>query len=200
MSAFESIEAALGFLEQAPLTGDAFELSMADGYTFEGQPDRPEGRYNLGMSVINMHLSRHDFEPAGVEQREGFQTFRFERIRMSFAAEMPSPADFEPADVRLANAEQLATRPAEQIVRYFEDHPDAARAVLVESGDKRWTPATFVEDRPGGGFRVGWYSQSGVECVQMHERLVDAVTDYFIFTLGKGRWNGQQMVAYSRVK
>ena len=70
----------------------------------------------------------------------------------------------------------------------FAAHADLAEAVLVESYDKRWVPASFVEAHDGA-YRVGWFSSGyKYECMRRFYRLENAITDYLLFSLGKGRW------------
>jgi len=98
------------------------------------------------------------------------------------------PKDFRPQRVRLANATTLAELPPIAIVNYFRDNPSAARELLLESGDKRFTPSTFIEGR-GKTYRVGWLSSEiKFECEASFQNLADAATDYLLFSLGKSRW------------
>ena len=72
---------------------------------------------------------------------------------------------------------------------YFRAHPETAQALLQESYDKRYTPSTFLTE-DGNGFSVGWFSrQSERNCVRHFSSLPDAATDYFLFSLGRSRWN-----------
>jgi hypothetical protein len=77
--------------------------------------------------------------------------------------------------------------PAE-IAAFFRDHPKAAHDLMMESGDKRWTPSTFIESR-GKKYRVGWLSsECQFECEAAFDNLADAATDYLLFSMGKSRW------------
>ena len=51
-------------------------------------------------------------------------------------------------------------------------------------------PSTFIE-KVKGGYRVGWFSAARMHCTQTLRTREDAVTDYLLFSLGKGRWNGR---------
>lgn len=98
------------------------------------------------------------------------------------------PKDFRPQRIRLANATSLAELPPAEIVIYFRNNPNAARDLLLESGDKRFTPSTFIEGR-GKTYRVGWLSSAiKFECEASFQNLADAATDYLLFSLGKSRW------------
>ena len=190
MSPFKSIEDAAEFVKQSPLAGDTFELPMADGYTLHGRPARPMGKFSLGMAGIVALLVERDFEPTGTDKQQGFTTFKFSRMRMSSGADVPFPADFTPRRIRLPNARELAEQLPVEIVKYFEAHPEAATDVIRESEDKRFSPSTFIEVR-SSSYRVGWFGDSGMQCVQTFSARADAVTDYLLFSFGKGRWKGR---------
>lgn len=92
----------------------------------------------------------------------------------------------------MAEAIAVARLPAEEIARYFREHPHISKALLYESNDKRFTPSSFI-DEGGGGFRVGWFTRDAkYEVVQEFADLADAATDYLLFSLGKGRWKPQE--------
>ena len=192
MSPFSSIEDALEFVKQSPLTGDSFELKMSDNYTLQGVPDRPMGKFSLGMAQLVMFLVQKDFEPSGSEQQQGFKIFRFSRIRMTSAAEVPFPPDFSPQRVRLKDASEISMRSPSEIVAHFKQHPEDAADLIRECADKRYMPSTFIT-KISGGYRVGWFSSARMHCVQTLHTREDAVTDYLLFSLGKGRWNGRTM-------
>jgi hypothetical protein len=192
MSPFHSIEEAMHYVKNAPLTGNSFELPMADGYTCDRKVDRPIGKFTFGMVLIVTHLLRRDFEPAGSEAREGFHVFKFSRMRTSSVSDVPFPLDFRPQRVRLPNATELTTRAPEDIVAFFEQDPAAATDVINESLDKRFMPSTFIE-KISNGYRVGWFSNARMECVSVLAKRADAVTDYLLFSTGIGRWNGRFM-------
>jgi hypothetical protein len=81
----------------------------------------------------------------------------------------------------------VSSEPA-QIAEHFRTNPDQAKALLLDSYDKRYAPATFMEET-GNGFRVGWYSpKEGRIFVREFCALKDAATDYLLFSLGRGRW------------
>lgn len=128
--------------------------------------------------------------PSGSEKRDGFTLYKFSRVKMSSADDVPFPSDFSPQRIRLANAHELADQPPAEIVKYFEANPERAMDVIGESADKRFMPTTFIERRPDG-YRVGWLSNCRMQRVQVLTNKADAVTDYLLFSLGKGRWNGR---------
>jgi len=99
------------------------------------------------------------------------------------------PAEFRVQRIRVSEALGVADLPAPEIARYFREHPQAAKDLLFESYDKRFTPSTYITEQ-AGDFIVGWLSrQIQHQCVQKFSELADAATDYLLFSLGKGRWD-----------
>jgi hypothetical protein len=98
------------------------------------------------------------------------------------------PKEFRPQRVNLANAATLAELPPAEIVSYFRDNPNAARELLLESGDKRCTRSTFIEGHRKT-YRVGWLSSEiKFECEASFQNMADAARDYLLFSLGRSRW------------
>jgi hypothetical protein len=194
MTPFTTIEEAFEYVKSQPLTADKFEVAMSDGYTYEGRPDRPTGKFTLGMAFLVMHLLRYDLEPTDSEHLDGFTVFRFSRIRMTSAADVPFPDDFKPQRVRLKNAGALSAKPPAEIVAHFKQHPEDATDLIQECGDKRYMPSTFIE-KVHSGYRVGWLSAARKHAVQTFKTREDAVTDYLLFSLGRSRWNGHSGAA-----
>ncbi len=82
----------------------------------------------------------------------------------------------------------ISELPARDMVKYFREHPETARALLNESYDKRFAPSSFIAEQ-GEGFRVGWFTREAkYQCIQEFSDLADAATDYLLFSLGKRRW------------
>jgi|GEM_PF-2369305 len=105
------------------------------------------------------------------------------------AANDEFPEEFTIQRVRLAAAKGLAGLQPAHIAAYFRDHPEQAKDLLSESYDKRFTPSSFMTER-SGSYQVGWFSKRAeYMCVRQFSNLDDAATDYFLFSLGKGRWN-----------
>jgi hypothetical protein len=99
------------------------------------------------------------------------------------------PKRFRVQSIGVKAAKAISHLPASEIARYFREHPETARALLMESCDKRFTPSSFLAEEGSGLFRVGWYSTDmGYECVKDFVDLADAATDYLLFSLGKARW------------
>ena len=98
------------------------------------------------------------------------------------------PKGFRVQPIRVAAAKTISDLPGLNIAEYLREHPETARALLIESYDKRFTPSTFISESVGG-FEVGWLTRDArSECVREFSDLVDAATDYLLFSLGKGRW------------
>ena len=72
------------------------------------------------------------------------------------------------------------------LIGYFRDNPDKAKFILGQSYDKRCSPSTFIEEHKIG-YRVGWYDTDR-EFTREHNQLEEAVTDYLLFSFGKGRY------------
>jgi len=103
------------------------------------------------------------------------------------------PEGFRVQRVGVAATRAVADLPPTRVASYFREHPEAARDLLNESYDKRFTPSSFIEETSKGGFSVGWFSlPRGRECVRHFTDLADAATDYLLFSLGKGRWTPLQ--------
>jgi hypothetical protein len=99
------------------------------------------------------------------------------------------PKEFTVQRIRTTAASALSGLSPEAIAAYFHAHPEVARDVLYESYDKRWTPASFIEEKDGR-YRVGWFSSAyEYECIRWFSNLPDAATDYLLFSLGRGRWS-----------
>jgi len=99
------------------------------------------------------------------------------------------PRRFRVQRIGVTAAKSVSDLPPAEIAKYFGEHPETARALLMESYDKRFSPSSFIVEEGVGLFRVGWYSTDlGYECVKDFSSLADAATDYLLFSLGKGRW------------
>jgi len=105
------------------------------------------------------------------------------------------PKGFRVQRIKVAAAIAVADLPPADIAVYFRNSPEAAKDLLQESYDKRYSPASFIMEE-SDGFSVGWYSpRLGLECVRRFSNLADAATDYLLFSLGKGRWNSQDRIS-----
>lgn len=100
------------------------------------------------------------------------------------------PKGFRVQRVGVTAARTISDLPASEIVNYFREHPETAKALIGESYDKRFTPSTFIVEEGSGLFRVGWFTKEAhYECVKEFADMADAATDYLLFSLGKSRWN-----------
>lgn len=98
------------------------------------------------------------------------------------------PEGFKVQRIEINAARAISGFPPSDIAKYFREHPETARALLLDSYDKRYTPATYIEEK-GNGFTVAWFTRDlKRQCVQEFSDLSDAATDYLLFSLGKGRW------------
>lgn len=98
------------------------------------------------------------------------------------------PEGFKVQRIGVKAAMALSDLPSSEIARHLRECPETARDLLRESGDKRFTPSSFITEQ-GGRFRVGWFTRNAkYECVQEFSNLADAATDYLLFSLGKARW------------
>jgi hypothetical protein len=99
------------------------------------------------------------------------------------------PSGFKVQRIGVTSAAAISDLPGTEIAKYLREHPGTAKALLDESYDKRYTPATFISENGDGSFRVGWFTRDAqYDSVKEFENLTDAATDYLLFSLGKGRW------------
>ena len=73
---FRTAESAASYVKATKLEGDTFELDIADGVTFAGQPDV----IGAGMAVVLHAILAQGFEPDGFEQRPGYRAYRYKPI------------------------------------------------------------------------------------------------------------------------
>jgi hypothetical protein len=111
------------------------------------------------------------------------------RYMASMTADFPE--EFSVQTIRTSAVCYVTHLSPRELAVYFHDHPDVAKDLLLESYDKRWTPASFIEEKDGR-YRVGWFSSKfQYECIRWFSNLPDAATDYVIFSLGRGRWSAE---------
>ena len=85
----------------------------------------------------------------------------------------------------------LPSRSPAEIVAFSRSAPAAARRLLQQSYDKRYSPSTFIEEAESG-YRVGWFERDLVH-VQQFADLSEAATDYLMFSLCAGRLRCQSI-------
>lgn len=86
----------------------------------------------------------------------------------------------------LETFKHLLKLPPNEILEYYKGHHDECEQILNSSYDKRFSPSTFIEEHKKQ-FRVGWFDGDYKEC-RIFKTLEEAVTDYLLFSLGKGRY------------
>ncbi len=91
----------------------------------------------------------------------------------------------KPQRTGLKDFATLAKCSPAEIVAFFTSDPDAANRVLWQSYNKRYSPSTFVEEAEGG-YRVGWFDGERKH-LRRFSHLPEAVTDYLLFSFGRGR-------------
>jgi hypothetical protein len=98
------------------------------------------------------------------------------------------PANFTVQKFRNDSVRAVLHLTAPEIAAYFRQNPSAAKELLTESCDKRFSPSTFLSEE-GEEYSVGWFSRTaGYQCEKRFANLADAATDYVLFSLGKERW------------
>ena len=76
MTNFETAESARAHVLATKLEGPSFELAISNGMTFDGDPDVA----GAGMAMILDAILAQEYEPAGLEQRDGYRLYRYERM------------------------------------------------------------------------------------------------------------------------
>jgi hypothetical protein len=74
---FKTAEAARAHLLATKITGDRFELAIANDFTFLGRPD-PTG---AGMAFVVDAILAQGYGPDGFEQREGYRLYRYKPLK-----------------------------------------------------------------------------------------------------------------------
>jgi hypothetical protein len=76
MTIFNTAEEAAKHVKESTLTGDHFELAIAEGFTFAGRPDM----IGMGMAIVMDAILAHGFGPNGFEQRSGYRLYRYKPL------------------------------------------------------------------------------------------------------------------------
>ena len=98
---------------------------------------------------------------------------------------VPVSPGFAPQTSGLKEFVSLAERSPAVIVAQFRSDADAARRILNQSYDKRFTPSTFI-DETKGGFQVGWFDGKRKH-VRRFPGLPEEAADYLLYSFGRGR-------------
>ena len=75
-----------------------------------------------------------------------------------------------------------------QLLEYFMQNPEICQRLFNDSGDKRYTPSTFITVNKHGKYFVGMLDRNAQEHdVESFDTLAEAVTDYVLFSLKLNR-------------
>jgi hypothetical protein len=77
MTIFKTAEEATKHVKASKLSGDNFELAIADDFTIAGRPDT----MGMGMAVVLDAILAHGFGPDGFEQYSGYRLYRYKPLR-----------------------------------------------------------------------------------------------------------------------
>jgi hypothetical protein len=81
----------------------------------------------------------------------------------------------------------------DELLEYLRKHPKKCRELFDDSGDKRFGPSPFIEMTPGKHYLVGMSDfPAGESNVQEFETIEEAITDYVLYSLKRGRLPGSQ--------
>jgi hypothetical protein len=98
---------------------------------------------------------------------------------------MSVPPGFKPSTLGLKHLDAMVEAPVEELITALAKNAHLCDQVMNQSGDKRYTPSTFIQ-QAGGTFRVGWFDNE-YRAVRTFSRREWAVADYLLFSFGKGR-------------
>lgn len=106
------------------------------------------------------------------------------------------PSGFRPQTSGLSKFASLVEQAPDEIVTFLRKHPRACRKALMQSYNKRYMPSTFIEEA-GDRFCVGWFDGER-KCLRFFADSAEAVTDYLLFSFGKGRLPLNSSLGYLR--
>ena len=106
-------------------------------------------------------------------------------VRVIRIDEDERPPGFKRSTFGLKHLEALVEAPVEELIAALEKNALLCDQVMNQSGDKRYTPSTFIQ-KVDGTFRVGWFDNQ-YRAVRTFSRREWAVADYLLFSFGKGR-------------
>jgi len=73
----KSAEDGIKYLESHPPSGDSFQLSVSDSFTFNGKPDT----MGAGMAVLLDRILDAGYESDGFEQKSGSRLYRYKKMQ-----------------------------------------------------------------------------------------------------------------------
>ena len=72
-----------------------------------------------------------------------------------------------------------------QLLEHLKQHPDLCKNIILDCGDKRWSPDTYIEGE-GRRYAVGYFDIKNIPNrseVRFFDNIEEAVTDYVLFSL-----------------
>jgi hypothetical protein len=82
-----------------------------------------------------------------------------------------------------------------ELIEYLEMHPEACKALLLASYDKRYTPSTFIDEWKDNQYRVGWVRSAGnplIINIRVFSSFAEAAADYVLYSWGFPRLTKDQ--------
>jgi hypothetical protein len=73
---FKTAEEARAHVQATTITGDRFELLIADSFTFAGRPDT----IGAGMAVVLDAILAQGYGPDGFEQLQGYRLYQYKPL------------------------------------------------------------------------------------------------------------------------
>lgn len=73
------------------------------------------------------------------------------------------------------------------LISYLHMHPEKCRALLDDSYNKHYSPATFIAETDDNQYRVGWAGTSSLEKTRVFTTFAEATADYVLFSWGLQR-------------
>ncbi len=82
-----------------------------------------------------------------------------------------------------------------ELIEYLQAHPEICTTLLNDSYDKRYSPATFIEQWKDK-YRVGWVASAGepsINQIRVFSSFAEAAADYVLFSWGFPRLAKKQV-------
>ena len=74
---FKTAEGARAHVLATKITGERFELPIANEFTFGGRPDT----MGVGMAIVLDAILAQGYQPDAFEQREGYRLYRYKPFK-----------------------------------------------------------------------------------------------------------------------